>query len=96
MSMTIKELGEKYGFDQVVHSCVLEKNIEEIMEHADMDKDQPDYFIKRIIVIDAFHKISQVIWDRFSQIVADFKSGVCITDIQLKAKTDDYDERDVH
>lgn len=84
MSMTIRELGEKYGFDQTVHLIILDKDIDQVLALDGITPDQPDYFIKKIKATRAYQELFNIFIDSLERITVCIKDGLSSEEIRAR------------
>jgi hypothetical protein len=68
MNMSIKELGEKYGYDQIVYLVILDKDIDQVLELDGVTPGQPDYFIRKIKAKRALQELFNIFIDSLEKI----------------------------
>ena len=86
--MTIKELGEKYGFDQKVHFVILDKDVDGILNMDGITKNQPDYLVKKWQAVRNLQELFQIFIDSLGQITVGLKSGLPLTEIRKQFKNE--------
>jgi len=74
--MTIKELGDRYGFSQKVHLVILDKDIEQLLEMDGITPEQPDYPIKKFMATKRLHELFNVFIDSLERVTAHLKEGL--------------------
>ena len=82
--MTIRELGEKYGFNQKVHLVILDKDIDQILAMDGMTPSQPDFPMKKLKAVRGFQELFNMFIDSLERILVCVKEGLSSEEIREK------------